>query len=272
MLRAVDAKSFREDPGWRFEGRHPVGAGTVKTDGARDAILLEATAFLAAFSPESYGLYKERFSRWDLAGVTREDAVGFAARQSLTLYPRPAPGAEDVSMADLLLLKRPDTSLVDLAQPVYGETIEAALERVRRREDGDASRALALVDIAMRRDATPGQRARIAGEAIDEAEREPILYSRLWVYEGLLPYLWQHGDRALAIKAGQAMAGTVARFCKCQDQACGSLPERSECLTAHQRVAEDLYNFEIAPEDLGLGDVSLRARVLVLKLKDLGLP
>lgn len=63
-----------------------------------------------------------------------------------------------------------------------------------------------------------------------------------------------------------------AVICKCEDRACGRLRERSECLTANQRVAEDLYNFEIAPEDLGIGDASLRARVLVLKLKDLGLP
>ena len=84
--------------------------------------------------------------------------------------------------------------------------------------------------------------------------------------------MWQHGNRALATKAGQAMARTVARFCKCEDRACGSLKERAECLTANQRVAEDLFNFEIAPEDLGIGDPSLRARSLLLKLTEMALP
>jgi hypothetical protein len=84
--------------------------------------------------------------------------------------------------------------------------------------------------------------------------------------------LWQHGNFALATKAGQAMASTVARFCKCEDRACGILKERAECLTANQRVAENLFNFEIAPQDLGIGDPSLRARSLLLKLREMALP
>jgi hypothetical protein len=271
ILRALDSKRFREDPGWRIEGHYSAGGHEVTADGARDAIQIEVAAFLAAFRPDDYAQFKERFSRWDLAGIKPEDAIGFSAEQSLLLYPR-GPRDAEVPLSDVLTLFRPPVSVEDLLQPANKEPIETALERARLSTDDGSALALRLVEISMRKDATPAQRAQIAGEALDAAEKDPVLYSRLWVYEGLLPYLWQHGNRPLAMKAGQAMAHTVALYCKCEDRACGSLKERSECLAANLRVAEDLFNFEITPDDLGIGDPSLRARSLVLKLKEMALP
>ena len=265
VLRALDSKRFQEDPEWRVAGQYSVGGSAVRAESAREAIRLEVAGLLATFSPETYNQYAERFSLELAAAKT------ITAASDLKLSPRHPGDREDSPLATLMLRGRPAPPLTELVQPSYTEPVEAALERVRLDNSG-ASRALALVEIAMRRDATLAQRAQIAGEAIDEAEKDPLLYNRLWVYEGLLPYLWQHGNRALAMKAGLAMARTVARFCKCEDRACGSLRERAECLTANQRVAEDLFNFEIAPEDLGIGDPSLRARSLVLKLKEMGLP
>lgn len=265
ILRALDSKRFQEDPDWRIAGQYRVDGGIVKAESGREAIQLEVEGLLAQFSPETYNQYTERF-RLDLAA-----ARTITAASELKISPRDPADREDSPLANLVLRGRPAPPLTELAQPTYKEAIEAALERARR-DDDSASRAQALVEIAMRRDATPAQRARISGEAIDEAEKDPLLYSRLWVYEGLLPSLWQHGNRALAIKAGQEMARTVGRFCKCEDRACGGLKERSECLTAYQRVAEDWFNFEITPEDLGIGDPSLRARSLVLKLREMALP
>jgi hypothetical protein len=265
ILRALDSKRFQEDPEWRVAGQYTVDGSTVKAESAREAILLEVAGLLAAFSPQTYKQYAERFSL-DLAA-----AKSISATSDLKLSPRDQQDREDSPLATLMLRGRPAPSLTELVQPSYTETVEAALERARL-EGGGASAAQTLVEIAMRRDATPAQRAQISGEAIDEAEKDPLLYSRLWVYEGLLPYWWQHGNRPLAMKAGQAMARTVARFCKCEDRACGSLKERAECLTANQRVAEDLFNFEIAPEDLGIGDPSLRARSLLLKLREMTRP
>ena len=265
ILRALDSKRFQEDPEWRVAGQYSVRGVTVTVDSARAAIDLEVAGLLAAFSPETFNQYAERFSL-DLAA-----AKTITAATDLRLSQRHPEDREDSPLANLMMRGRPAPPLTELLQESYTEPVEAALERARL-DAGGASRALTLVEIAMRRDATPGQRVQISAEAIEEAEKDPLLYRRLWVYEGLLPYLWQHGNGALAMKAGQAMARTVARFCKCEDRACGSLQERGECLTANQRVAEDLFNFEIAPEDLGIGDPSLRARSLVLKLKELGLP
>jgi hypothetical protein len=271
ILRALDSKRFREDPGWRIEGHYSAGGREVKAYGARDAILFEVAGFLAAFGPDDYAQFKDRFNRWDLSGVKPGDAIAFSAEESLVLYPR-GPHDAEIPPSDMLTLFRPSPSLADVLEPAKREPVEIAVERARQAPDDGSSLGLRLVEISMRNDATPAQRAQIAGEAIDEAAKDPSLYRRLWVYEGLLPYLWQHGNRPLAIKAGQAMAHTVAQFCKCEDRACGSLKERSQCTFANQQVAEDLFNFEIAPEDLGIGDPSLRARSLVLKLKEMALP
>ncbi|HXB70773.1 MAG TPA: hypothetical protein VNY05_21245 [Candidatus Acidoferrales bacterium] len=265
ILRALDSKRFQEDPEWRVAGQYSVGGSTVKAESARDAIRLEVAGLLATFSPETYNQYAERF------GLDLAAAQSITAASDLKLSLRNPGDREDSPLAAVMMRGRPALPPAELVQPSYTEPVEAAVERARL-DDAGSSRALTLVEIAMRRDATPAQRAQISGEAIDAAEKDPLLYSRLWVYEGLLPYLWQHGNFALAIKAGQAMARTVARFCKCEDRACGSLKERAECLTANQRVAEDLFNFEIAPEDLGIGDPSLRARSLLLKLREMALP
>ena len=258
ILRALDSKRFQEDPEWRVAGQYKVDGSPVRVESAREAIQLEVAALLASSSPETFRQYAERF-HLDLAA-----AKSITPESDLTLNPRHPEERADSPLATLMMRS------THPAQPST-ETVEAALERARLESRG-GSRAQALVEIAMRRDATPPQRAQIAREAIDEAEKDPLLYSRLWVYEGLLPYLWQHGNRALAIQAGHAMARTVAAFCKCEDRACASLKERAECLTANQRVAEDLFDFEITPEDLGIGDPSLRARSLLLQLREIARP
>jgi hypothetical protein len=258
ILRALDSKRFLEDPEWRVAGQYSVDGNPKRAESAREAIQLEVAGLLAALSPETYRQYAERFSL-DLAA-----AKSITPESGLTLSPRHPEERADAPLATLVMRSA-------YPAPPSKETVEAALERARL-EKGGGSLAQALVEIAMRRDATPAQRAQISREAIDEAEKDPLLYSRLWVYEGLLPYLWQHGNRALAIQAGQAMARTVAAFCKCEDRACGSLKERAECLTANQRVAEDLFDFEIAPEDLGIGDPSLRARSLLLHMREMARP
>ena len=261
VLRALESKRFREDPARRIEGHYSLRGREITVDGGRDAILLEAGAFLAAYSPESFAALKEKFGRWDLENVPPAEALGFATAESLVVYPRTNADAQ-IPLAHLILMQ-PPVSLMEVIQPGPQEPIEIAVEKARQPADDGNTVGLRLVHIAMRRDATPSQRTQIAGEAIDEAEKDPKLSRRLWVYEGLLPYLWQHGNKPLAIKAGHAMAHTVAQFCAKPDD---------ECLTAQQRFAEDLFNFEIAPDDLGIGDPSLRARTLILKLKEMALP
>jgi len=261
VLRALDSKRFREDPGRRIEGHYSPAGREITVDGGRDAILFEAGSFLAAYSPESFAALKEKFSRWDLENVQPAEALGFATAESLVVYPRTNADAQ-IPLAHLIRMQ-PPVSLMEIVQPGPQEPVEIAVEKARQPADDGNTVGLRLVRIAMRRDATPAQRGQIAAEAIDEAEKDPKLSRRLWVYEGLLPFLWQHGYRPLAVKAGHAMANTVAQFCRKPDD---------ECLTAQQRFAEDLFNFEITPDDLGLGDPSLRARSLILKLKELALP
>jgi hypothetical protein len=270
VLQAVDAKGFREDPGRRIEGHYSPGGRDVIVDGGRDSILFEAGSFLAAFSPESFAALKDKFSRWNLAEVQPGEALGFATGESLVVYPRTR--EDSVVSLSTLITMHPPQSAMEVIQPSQQEPIEVAVEKARQPINDGSTVGLRLVRISMRRDATPAQRAQIAGEAIDEAEKDPQPYRRLWVYEGLLPYLWQHGNRPLAMKAGHAMAKTVAGFCKCADHNCGSLREREDCLTANQRFAEDLFNFDITPDDLGIGDPSLRTRWLILKLKEMALP
>jgi len=265
VLAALASKQFLDDPDWTIRGQYNVGGNTMKAESARQAIRLEAAGLLAALGQETYNPYAERLSLdWPSARTITVDL-------DLKLSRRSPAVREDLPLDAVMLQQPAQVAITERAQAVIGESVEAALERVRRENAAD-SRALALVELAMRRDATPAERSKIASEALDEAEKASTLYSRLWVYEGLLPYLWEHGEHPLAIRAGQAMARVAGRFCKCEDRACSSLKDRSDCLSVNQRVAEDLFNFEISPEDLGIEDPGLRARNLLLRLKEMGLP
>lgn len=267
-LRALDSKSFTEDPEIRFAGNYSVGGKSTRADGARDAILFQVAGFLAALSPETYAQYKDHFSRWNLGEVKLDQAAALAQPENLVSYLRHGDTPDDATLAEVMILTQSGNRLAELIQTPDPEPISAELERARAMEGSSGARAYALEGIAMRRDATPAQRAQIAAEAIEEAGKEPLLYAQLWVYEGLLPYFWERGNRDIAVKAGQAMANTLARFCKCENGSCGSLNHRSECLNAYEREANYLFNFNIDPTELGIADPSLRARILVLKLKE----
>ena len=160
--------------------------------------------------------------------------------------------------------KKPDDSAPDLSKLPYAE----ALSQARRLENLTA-RAGALIELSRREELTAQQRAGLASEALSVAGKLPFGEDRLLALAMLSRDFARRDEPALASLAAQMLSETFTKACDCPTAICHHSGVDFECLELVQAFAEYLDEFKITQESMSLDNISLEARLLVLKLKSL---
>ena len=209
----------------------------VKT--ARNKMLREIAVLLGSIDPELLKRYQAKRDELEYVGRVASD-----------------PKKEEP--------KKPDDPLPDLSKLPYAE----ALSQVRKLENLTA-RVGALIEFSRSEELTPQQRASLASEALSVAGKLPLGEDRLLALAMLSRDFARRNESALASLAAQLLSETFTKACDCPTAICHHASVDFECLELVQSFAEYLDEFKVAQESMSLDNISLEARLLVLRLKAL---
>jgi hypothetical protein len=157
--------------------------------------------------------------------------------------------------------KKPDNVEPDLSGLPYAE----ALTRARKLAD-PSDRAGALIDISRREELTAQQRTSVALEALSASAKLPVLDDRLFALAMISRDFARRGEPANAALAAQLLSETFTKVCDCSSATCTHDKVKFDCMQNVEDFAEYLDEFKISPESMNLQNISLEARLLVLKL------
>ena len=165
--------------------------------------------------------------------------------------------------------EKKDDDDVDLSSFPYSE----ALARARKLED-PTNRAGALINISRREELTAQQRTSVASEALSAADKMPVSGDRLFALAMISRDFARRAELAKAGLAAQFLLETYNKACGCAAATCryAASDKQSEVFDCMQNVedfAEYLDEFKISSDALSLDNISLQARLLVLKLHSL---
>jgi len=127
----------------------------------------------------------------------------------------------------------------------------------------------ALIELSRSEELTRQQRASLASEALSAAGKLPLGEDRLLALAMLSRDFARRNEPALASLAAQLLSETFTKACDCPTAICRHSGVDFECLELVQAFAEYLDEFKISQEEMSLRNISLDARLLVLKLKSL---
>lgn len=156
----------------------------------------------------------------------------------------------------------------DDAPDFSGLSYSEALARTRKLENVTA-RAGALIDISRREELTPQQRASVASEALSTVNKMPLAGDRLFGLAMISRDFARRNEPANAALAAQMLSETYAKVCDCPSMTCKHGDEELDCMQNVEDFAEYLEEFKISPDSMRLDNISLQARLLVLKLHSL---
>ncbi len=213
-------------------------SGGTRTSAERTRMFRETARFLEEINPQLLERYKSE-------------------RKEL----RTAIEARDVESPEA---KKTDDDPPDLS----GLTFPEALARARKL-DNLTARTVALLDLSRREELSPQQRTSVASEALSMSMKLPLGSDRLAALAILSRDFARRGELANAAFAAQLLSETFGKGCDCQAATCHRAGEDWDCLQDVQDFAEYLDEFKISPESMSLDNISLEARLLVLKLKAL---
>ena len=157
--------------------------------------------------------------------------------------------------------EKKDDEEPDLSPFPYSE----ALIRARKLEN-PTSRTVALITISRREELTAQQRASVASEALSAADKNPLSGDRLFGLAMISRDFARRGELAKAGLAAQLLLETYNRVCGCAAETCRYAAEDFDCMQNVEDFAEYLDEFKISADALSLDNISLQARLLVLKL------
>jgi hypothetical protein len=160
--------------------------------------------------------------------------------------------------------EKKDDEDVDLGPLPYPE----ALARARKLENS-IFRTVALINISRREELTAQQRASVATEALSAAEKMPLSDGRLIGLAMISRDFARRGELANAGLAAQMLLETHNKVCACAAATCQYDGEKFDCMQNVEDFAEYLDEFKISADALSLDNISLQARMLVLKLRAL---
>jgi hypothetical protein len=149
----------------------------------------------------------------------------------------------------------------DLSDMSYSD----ALTYARALKD-PAERTAALIDIYRRETITDQQRSSVALEALTAATAMPITNDRLTVMAMISRDFARLNQLANAAFAAQLLSETFGKACDCEHVTCYRSGETFDCLDLLNLFAEYLEEFKISAESMSLNNISLQARLLILKL------
>jgi hypothetical protein len=157
--------------------------------------------------------------------------------------------------------EKKDEEDVDLSPLPYSE----ALARARKMESS-MFRTVALINISRREDLTAQQRASVASEALSAADKMPASSGRLFGLAMISRDYARRGELAKAGLAAQLLLETYNKVCGCAAATCRYAAEDFDCMQNVEDFAEYLDEFKVGADALSLDNISLQARLLVLKL------
>jgi hypothetical protein len=157
--------------------------------------------------------------------------------------------------------KKDDDATPDLSAFPYAEALTRA-----RKLDNLSARAGALIDISRREELTEQQRTSVASEALSTLGQLPVGGDRLFGLAMISRDFARRGELAKAALAAQILSETYSKACDCPSATCQHGDEEFDCLQNVEDFAEYLDEFKISPEAMSLDNISLQARLLVLKL------
>ena len=157
--------------------------------------------------------------------------------------------------------QKADDNTPDLSGFAYSE----ALSRARKLED-PGNVAGSLIELSRREDFTAQQRTSIALEALSVTAKLPVLEDRLFGLAMISRDFARRGESAHAAFAAQLLSETFTKVCDCPTATCTLGKEKFDCMQNVEDFAEYLDEFKISPESMNLQNISLEARLLVLKL------
>jgi hypothetical protein len=203
---------------------------------AGQKMLREIATMLGSIDPELLERYKSEHEELNLAMTAEESAKPEQERKS-------------------------DTSEPDLSEQPYSE----ALSRARKIQD-PSERVGSLIEIYRRESITPQQRASVASEALTAATTMPITNDRLTAMAMISRDFARLNQPANAAFAAQLLSETFSKACDCEHATCDRSGEKFDCLDLLNLFAEYLEEFKISAELMNLNNISLEARLLILKL------
>jgi hypothetical protein len=213
-----------------------LGAATTIPQAARDKMYREIVAQLSSIDPALLKRYKDTRKELDL--------------------PVQSEKKEEQPKEE-----KKDDEDVDLAQFPYSE----ALAKARKLQD-PTNRTGALINISRREELTAQQRTSVATEALSAAEKMPLSGDRLVGLAMISRDFARRGELANAGLAAQLLLETYNKVCGCAAATCRYADEDFDCMQNVEDFAEYLDEFKISPDALSLDNISLLARLSVLKL------
>lgn len=209
---------------------------------ARRKMLREIASMLGSIDPELLERYKSE--REDLS-----QAMAGGAEEK----PKEAPAAEEAH--------QDDTGAPDLSEMSYSDALSAA-----RKLQDPMQRTAALIDIYRRETITEQQRSSVASEALTASTMMPITNDRLTAMAVISRDFARMDQLSNAAFAAQLLSETFSKACECEQVTCYRANEKFDCLDLVNLFAEYLEEFKISAESMSLNNISLQARLLILKL------
>ena len=203
---------------------------------ARQKMLREIASLIGSIDPELLERYKTE--RKQLADAT---------------LPENIPPPEKDEKQNLTL---PDWSALSYSD---------ALSQAGKLQD-PGERVAALISIYRRETITAQQRDSVASEALTSANLMPISGDRLVAMAMISRDFARNGELGNAAFAAELLSETYGKACDCDRAMCKHSGETFECLELVQSFAEYLDEFKITPESMNLTNISLEARLSILKL------
>lgn len=145
----------------------------------------------------------------------------------------------------------------------FAEALGAA-----RKLESPIQRSSALLQVSRRTDLDGNEQSMTAVEAMEAGSALDVTDSnRLFLFSMLGRDFSKRGDHLRAGRAAALLAQSFAAICRCETAACDSLEGREDCAEMVDDFAEYLEEEEISPDDLGIRNISLSARLEILKLR-----
>jgi hypothetical protein len=129
------------------------------------------------------------------------------------------------------------------------------------------ARAGCLIQLSRREDLTAKQQARVAADALTAVNQMPFGGDRLFGLSMLSRDFAKRGDLANAALTAQMLSESYTKVCSCGSPVCEANGDKLECVDLVNDYAEYLDELHFSQESLGLNNISLEARLLLLHLK-----
>jgi hypothetical protein len=157
--------------------------------------------------------------------------------------------------------KNSDDDGPDLSGVPYSEALERALAL-----KNPSARAGTLIELSRREDLTSKQQARVAAEAVSAVDKMPFGGDRLIGLSMLSRDFAKRGDVANAALTAQMLSESYTKVCSCGSPECEANGDKLDCVDLVNAYAEYLDELHFTQESLGLNNISLEARLLILRL------